>query len=91
MSLKFLHNSIKILVRKFSYKRVIGVISISDISKYQPLDKMMYFSVFALLVCSYLHVSTAFPIDPTKAVSAGIGFISDVLGGKDLTEAMTER
>lgn len=52
---------------------------------------MMYFSVFALLVCGSLHVSTAFPIDPTKALSAGVGFMSDMFSGKDLKEAMSER
>lgn len=52
---------------------------------------MIYYTVFALLLCSSLQSSSAFPIDPTKAVEAGIGFITDVLQGKNVAEAASER
>lgn len=73
------------------YKRTFSIQDNSDISKYQPTCKMIFYTVFALLLCSSLQSSTAFPIDPTVAVQAGIGFITDALQGRNLAEAAAER
>lgn len=93
---------VNLLAYSHNVKRTAGKeIRIRGCAKSRPLQiflsisrllvKMIYYTVFAILLCGSLQSSSAFPIDPTKAVQAGIGFITDVIGGKNFQEAASAR